>query len=232
MLKADLHIHVDRDPCDTYITHTARDVINAAAKQKFDVLAITCHDYAFPIKEIQSYAKKKGILLVQGAEKTLKGKHVLIYNINNSDLKKIKTFNDLRELKKEKNILVVAPHPYYPLPFCLKKDLEANIDVFDAIEYSHAHMKGINPNKKAVEIAKKFNKPLIANSDTHNLFQIGFTYSFIESDKTAEAVIEAIKQGKAELVSPPLSLISCARIVWWVGTSFARKIPAKIYKWI
>src|SRR3989344_3901440 len=133
MLKVDLHMHVDRDPLD-HIYYSAKQLIDLAAKQKFDVLAITCHDYVFPVKEIQSYAKKKGILLIQGAEKTLMGKHVLIYNINNSDLKKIKTFDDLRKLKQTKNILVTAPHPYYPMNFCLRKELEKNIDVFDAIE--------------------------------------------------------------------------------------------------
>ncbi len=230
-LKTDLHMHVDRDPCDTYITHTARDIINLAAKQKFEVLAITCHDYVFPVKEIQSYAKKKGIILIQGAEKTLQGKHVLIYNINNSDLKKIKTFEDLGKLKQTKNILVTAPHPYYPMHFCLRKELEKNIDVFDAVEYSHAHTARINFNNKAVEIAKKHNKTIIGNSDTHHLFQLGLTYSLVDSEKTPEAVIDAIKKGNVKVVSPPLSLRLSTKIGWYASIGLLRKVPAKLYKW-
>lgn len=226
-LKADFHMHVNKDPLD-HIYYSAKELINQAAKLKFDVLAITCHDYVFPIREIQSYAKKKGILLIQGAEKTLQGKHVLLYNINNSDLAKIKTFEDLKKLKQQKNILVIAPHPYYPIPFCLRKELEKNIDLFDAIEHSHAHTPRINFNKKAVETAKKYSKTLIGNSDTHHLFQLGLTYSLIDCEKNADAIIEAIKNGRVKVVSPPLNFQMSTKIGWWVGKSLIKKLPKMI----
>src|SRR3989344_6137932 len=223
MLKCDFHMHVDADPLD-YIRYSAEELVDYAAEQKFDVLAITCHDYVFPVANIQDYAAKKGIILLQGAEKTLQGKHVLMYGITQEDLESVKTFDDLRKLRKQKNILVIAPHPYYPMHFCLKTLLEKNIDCFDAIEYSHAHVQGINFNKKAVETALKHNKPLVGMSDAHHLFQFGTTYSMVDSVKTPEAVVSAIKQEKVEYVSLPLSPRKAFKIFWWVIFSIVQRV--------
>ena len=44
MLKADFHTHVREDPRDE-IGYTAKQLIAHAATLRFDVLAITCHDY-------------------------------------------------------------------------------------------------------------------------------------------------------------------------------------------
>ena len=112
-LKSDLHLHVKGDPRDN-VKHTAQQLIDRAAKQGYEVLAITCHDHVFYNKEIINYAKSKNILLIPGAEKTLHGKHILLYNITNADLQKIKSFQDIRRLKKQKpQALVIAPHPYF-----------------------------------------------------------------------------------------------------------------------
>ena len=215
-------MHVDADPLD-YIKYSAKELIDYAAEQKYDVLAITCHDYVFPVSEIQEYAASKGIIMIQGAEKTLQGKHVLLYNITQEELESVETFDDLRKLRKRKNILVLAPHPYYPMQFCLKDLLEKNIDCFDGIEYSHAHIKGINPNKKAEIVAQKYGKALVGMSDTHHLFQFGTTYSLVDAEKTQDAVIAAIKCGKVKHVSPPLSPRKAAKVFWWVSSSLMRK---------
>ena len=71
----------------------------------------------------------------------IQGKEVLIYNITQKESKKLKTFDDLRKLKQKKNILIIAPHPYFIIRSCLGKQLDKNIDLFDAIEYSHYYLK-------------------------------------------------------------------------------------------
>ncbi|MBS3125353.1 PHP domain-containing protein [Candidatus Woesearchaeota archaeon] len=223
MLKCDFHLHVNEDPLD-HIKYSAEELVDCAVKQGFDVLAITCHDHVYPVEKIRKYAASKGIIMIQGAEKTLQEKHVLMYNITQDDLEKTKTFDDLRKLRKRKNILVIAPHPYYPFRFCLKERLEQNIDCFDGIEYSHAHIKGFNYNKKAVEVGKKHGKPLVGMSDTHHLFQFGTTYSMVDSKKTPDAVMAAIKQGKVKYCSPPLSFTKAARIFCWVAKPIVRKL--------
>jgi len=218
-MKADLHCHVQGDPHDN-IPYTAEQLIDVAASKEYHVLAITCHDKVIYTEHLIKYAESKGILLISGAEKTLNGKHVLLININQSDLENIHSFSDIRTLKQQKNILVIAPHPYFVIDTCLGSLLEQNIDVFDAIEYAHFHTYGINFNKKAVDIAKKYNKPLVGLSDCHRLFQFGTTYSLIDSKKNTEDVIAAIKKGNVKVISPPLPLLLFLRISAWIIAAF------------
>ena len=223
MLKADLHIHVKGDKQDN-IRYTAHQLIDRASELKYEILAITCHDVVIYSQELAAYAASKGILLIPGAEKTLNGKHVLLYNLTNEELDAIGTFDDLRELKKKKKILVIAPHPYFLTPFCLGKELEKNIDLFDALEYSHYHTTFINFNRKAVKLAKKHHKPIVGNSDTHDLLRCTTTYSLIDSTKNTEAVISAVKSGNVQCVSSPLPLKDFMRITCWSFISFLKKI--------
>lgn len=227
-LKFDLHCHVRGDPHDN-IPYTAEQLIDRAAELKYEVLAITCHDKVICTDELKKYAESKNILLIPGAEKTLDGKHILLINIDQADIERIHSFDDIRELKKTKNIFVIAPHPYFIIGTCLGHRLEENIDVFDAIEYAHFHTYGINLNKKAVAVAKKYSKPLVGLSDCHNLFQFGTAYSMVNSRKNIPDILAAIKAGNVQHVSPPLSPILFLRISAWIIAAFtAYKLRALV----
>lgn len=203
MLKADLHIHTKEDPLHKgEISYSAKELIDHAAKLGYEILSITNHDKVTFSKKLASHAKKKGILLMPGIERTIKGKHVLIYNITQKQADKIKEFSDLKRLK---NKLVIAAHPYFVLPCSLGKRLKENIELFDAIEYSSFCTAIINFNKKAMKVAKKHGKPIIGNSDAHYLTQFGNTYSLINAKKDKRSVIEAIKKGKIKLQTSPVS---------------------------
>jgi predicted metal-dependent phosphoesterase TrpH len=217
MLKCDFHIHVNEDPSDV-VPYNARQLIDRAAEIGYDVLAITCHDYVCFDDDLVAYAKARGILLIPGAEKTLQGKHVLLYNVNNFDIESVKTFQDLAKLKKKKNVVAVAAHPYYVFSQCLGKLLEKHIDLFDGIEYSHYHTYLFNLNRKAVRMGKKYGKTLVGTSDSHRFSQFGTTYSLVDSDKNLDAVLDAIREGKVNVVSPPLNpfrFISITGFVLW-----------------
>ena len=216
MLKADLHCHIQGDPHDN-IPYTAEQLIDHAAQLSYNVLAITCHDKVIFSDGLKKYAASKNILLIPGAEKTLQRKHILLYNITHEELDEIQTFDDIRNMKRKKpNLLVIAPHPFFIIGSCLGSLLEKNIDVFDAIEYGHYHTYCINLNKKAVNLAKKYNKPLVGLSDCHRLFQFGTTYTFINSVKTNEEVITNIKAGHVSYFSPPLPFLLFLRITGWI----------------
>ncbi|MFZ5341351.1 MAG: hypothetical protein ACOZBL_02045 [Patescibacteria group bacterium] len=61
----------------------------------------------------------------------------MIYNAD-EELYKVKTFEDLIFYKSHrKRLFIIAPHPFYPFAFCLKKrNMHKYVDLFDAIEYS------------------------------------------------------------------------------------------------
>ncbi len=79
--------------------------------------------------------------------------------------------------------------------------------MFDAIEYSWFFSKLINLNRKAVRIAKRYNKPIIATSDVHYIENFGKNYSLIDSAKDIRSVFNAIKNNKVKIKSKPLPFL-------------------------
>ena len=118
------------------------------------------------------------------------------------------SFDQLRKIRRQNpSILTIAPHPFYPSTCCLRHKLFLHQDCFDAIEYCHFYTRWVNFNDKAVEAARKLNKPLVGTSDIHFLAQVGKTTSTVEvGEKTFAAVSAAIKAGQLELQTKPLSL--------------------------
>lgn len=203
MLKAQLHIHSKEDKRDN-LNYSAKELIDKAFKLKFDILSFTFHDSLFYPEEIKKYAKEKKILLLPGIEKTIEGNHVLIIG-----LETLPEINKLSDLKKiHDSALIIAPHPFYPKDYSLKKNLIKNINLFHGIEHSFFYKKFLNFNKKAIETARKYNKPLVGTSDVHDMRFLDSTYSLIDSKKNKEEIIKAIKNNKIKMVTKPISLKS------------------------
>jgi len=201
-LKADLHLHTREDPKDK-IKYTAKQLIDEASHQKFDVLAITNHNMVLYDDYLKKYALDKGIVLIPGIEVKVEGKHIILLNVNEWREKEINTLEELRCHKNE-NSLIIAPHPYFPMFASLGAKLDQYIHIFDALEYTHFYFRGINFNRKAERKAKEYNLPLLGVSDAHLLSQFGSTYSLIDAEKTPEAVIRAIRENKVEIVTRPI----------------------------
>jgi predicted metal-dependent phosphoesterase TrpH len=209
LVKADLHIHTSEEIFDKYVKYSIKDVIDLAGKMKYGVLALTLHNKVYPVSTIKKYAAKKGILLIQGVEATIKGRHVLIYNITPREFKKIKTFEDLRALrKKNKKIFVIAPHPFninIILKISLRKKYFQNKDLFDALEVHPNYARFCNPNKITKKVAAADGKPLVANTDMHFLSHFGKNYSIVDVDGKLkeENFFDAIRKNRIRIVSRP-----------------------------
>lgn len=214
-LKVDFHTHTSDDPKD-YIDFSAEQLIDKAAEQNLDALAITNHDAVTFNRRIEGYAASRGILLLPGVELTLSNKHVVVVNPEFREVASFRSLDDLPRIRNDRN-LVIAPHPYYPGFRCLKSELEAHIDSFDAIEFSFFYNHLINPNKKAVQAAEHYHKPLVGSSDCHNIWQVGITYSLVEAERTIPSIITAVKEGRVEVATTPLSVRAMFRVgVNWV----------------
>jgi predicted metal-dependent phosphoesterase TrpH len=214
-LKVDFHTHTSDDPKD-YIDFSSERLIDRAAALGFDALAITNHKVVTFSPKLEEYAAERRLLLIPGAELTLSESHVLIINPH---IGRDTEMNSLAELAGRDNSrsLVIAPHPYYPGFRCLGSKLEENIAAFDAIEFSFFYNHFINPNRKAVEVAREHHKSLVGSSDCHNIWQVGSTYSLVEAEKSIPSIIAAVKQGKIEVVTSPLSLLTMVRVgINWV----------------
>ncbi|MFQ5585551.1 MAG: PHP domain-containing protein [Thermodesulfobacteriota bacterium] len=203
-LKADFHLHTSEDPYDSNISYTARALIDTAAARGFDVLAITNHNTITRGDSLKDYAFKRGILLIPGIELTVQGRHIVLLNFSDSEVGRIKTVDDIKRLKG-RNRLVIAPHPFFPCSHSLKNRLEENLEVFDALELTSLYFSWADFNGKARRTAGRSGLPLIGSSDTHYLSQLGSTYSLIEAEKDVQSVIQAVKEGRFEVVTHPLA---------------------------
>jgi predicted metal-dependent phosphoesterase TrpH len=211
VLKVDLHLHTNDDPADV-ISHNAHQLVDTAAELGYDALAVTLHDRDLLDPHTLEYARDRGITLLPGVERTIEGRHVLLINFPQST-DHIRTFDDLRRVRTESNGIVIAPHPFFPDSSCLRSNLDRHADLFDAVEWSYFWTGGLNFNARAARWATEHGKPLVANSDLHDLRQLGRTYSIVFAERDADAICSAIRDGRVSVNTSPVPKLELAKVL-------------------
>jgi predicted metal-dependent phosphoesterase TrpH len=209
VLKVELHAHTADDPRDL-IPHSSFELIDRAAALGYDALAITLHERQLDLRRLLPYAAERGVVLIRGVEQTICGRHVLLLNFND-DAEQVRTFDDLAQLKRRQRGLVVAPHPFFPTPSCLRSLLDRHHDLFDAVEYNAMFTSSVNFNHAAERWAARHGKPLVGNGDIHRLHQLGTTYSVVDAVPDADAICAAIAEGRVQVERESLSWRVVAR---------------------
>ena len=212
MLKVELHSHSADDPQD-YIPHSTCELIERAASLGYNAVAITLHDRQLDLRPLADFARQHGITLIPGLERTIDGKHVLLLNFSRAGAEAVETFEDLARLRARERGLVVAPHPYFPAATSLGRFVESYADLFDAIEYNAMFTASINFNARAVQWARRHRKPLVGNGDVHRLRQLGTTYSLVDAANTPDAICEAIRRHRVQVVAAPLPMQTAAALI-------------------
>lgn len=218
-IKLDLHIHTLDDPKDA-LDYSAHELLERARALGFRVLAITLHDAVFDRPEVFADAARMGILLIPAAEMRIEGADVILLNVAAHEVASLRTLDDLAELRARRgpSLFTIAPHPFYVFGGSIGQKLLEKIDCFDAIELCHFWSRFFNPNRRAVEIAKEFQKPLIATSDAHRLHAFGSNYTSIPrpAEMTVEGVIGALRSGPLRVTNPPCSFIDLMSTIYFV----------------
>jgi len=209
-LKVDLHTHTAEDPLEN-INYDAFRLIDRASQEGFEVLSITNHNLLTYDQELAEYAEEKGLLLIPGIEASFSDKEVLVLNPDFKENPSESSLEDLEKIKNDHN-LIIAPHPFFPNKKSLRSDLFPFLSFFDALEFSHFYNRYIDFNRQAVRTAHQYQKPLLGMSDCHNIWQLGTTYTLVEAEKKIFSIFQAIRNGKIEICSTPLSLVTMARI--------------------
>jgi predicted metal-dependent phosphoesterase TrpH len=211
VLKVELHAHTDLDPADR-IGHSTHQLIDHAAALGYHALAVTLHDRHSDPAGFEEYARRRGIVLLAGIERTIEGAHVLLINFP-AACERVATFDDLARLKTDACGLVIAPHPFYPAPSALGRRLDRYAALFDAVEINALYAAGVNFNRRAAAWARARGKPLVGNTDLHFLDQMGTTYSLVDAPPDAGAICEAIRAGRVEVRTAPLTWPRVASIL-------------------
>ena len=214
MIKVDLHMHSGEDPEDG-LQYPATALIDKAVELGYGAIAITLHCKVLEDERVFTYANQRGLLLIRSVEWKIRGRDVLLYNVTQREADRLRTFDDLRAFKRERgeNLLIVAAHPFYPKGHSLGRQMERNIDLFDAVEYAQIHLPWFDAfNQRAIRIAGKHGKPVIANSDAHNLWMFGRHYTLVDADPTVPSIFRAVREGRVEWHSPHVSVWDCLRM--------------------
>src|SRR5664280_2392826 len=127
MIKVDLHMHSGEDPEDG-LRYPATALVDKAVELGFGAIAITLHSKVLEDGRVFEYARQKGLLLIRAVEWNLQHVDVLLYNVTQREAEHIRTFDDLRTFKQQRgdNLLIIAPHPFYPVGHSLRRHLEPN----------------------------------------------------------------------------------------------------------
>jgi hypothetical protein len=228
VVKLELHTHTDEDPADR-IAHTTRQLVDRAAGLGYGALAITLHDRYFDPAPHAGYAQERGVVLLPGIERTIGRSHILLINFP-AACAEVRSFADIAHLKARCGGLVVAPHPFYPIPSALGRALDAHAALVDAIEVNAMYTRLLDFNRRAIAWAHAHGKPLVGNSDLHLLEQMGSTYSLVDAEPQADALCAAIRAGRVEVRSQPLPSLRAAHLftrMCWGGLvgRFDRRPP-------
>ncbi len=212
----DFHVHTREDPKD-YVKYTARRLFERAAELGFDALAVTNHDRGVWSPSLAAAAEARGLLLLPGVEITADDAHIVVINPEFEPRLEGCTLRDLPRLYSDRS-LTIAPHPFFHFFKSLRKRLFLLLPWIDAIEFTCYHNPLLNLNKAAVRTARDFGKPLVGNSDSHDLRQFGMTYSLVDADKDTASIIAAVKAGRVEVRTSPMSLLRMAGLVAHTAT--------------
>ena len=188
--RCDLHLHSGDDPQDR-LRYSTEALFARAAARGLQVIALTLHDKWSYSPELAARAARHGLFLVPGIEKTIEGRHVLIYNAD-AETEQLETFEDLRRYKRPE-MLVMAPHPFYPAQTCLREKLLDHLDLFDAIEFCWFYTPRLNWNRPAEHVAREHGLPMISTSDSHTLDRVGRHYTVIDAPRTVAGILDGIR---------------------------------------
>ena len=211
MLKVDLHTHTADDPSDR-IPYKSHELVDRAAELGFHALAITLHDRQVDTAADRAYAASRGILLIPGVERTIRGRHVLLLNYSRA-AESVDSFVALARLRERERGLVIAPHPFFPAASALRGALTRHAHLFDAVEWNGMFTRRVNFNAPAVRWARRHGKPMVGNGDVHRLEQLGTTYTLVDAVPDPDAICEAIAAGRVQLVTAPHSMFTAVRLM-------------------
>jgi hypothetical protein len=80
--------------------------------------------------------------------------------------------------------------------------------------------RGVDFNRRAERWAARHGKPVVGNCDVHWLRQLGTTCSLVDAPRSADAICEAIAEGRVRVESRPLAWTEAARVMgaMWFGS--------------
>ena len=173
MMKFDLHIH-SKYSKDSFME--PKRIIGIAKKRGLSGIAITDHNTISGSLEAERVNKDNDFIIVRGSE--IKTEYGDIIGLFIRDEIKVRNFLDVYQEIKKQGGLVILPHPYSKNTHFPEELISQYIDIIEVLNSRQKEER----NKKAFELAKRYNKPISAGSDAHSYFEIGKSYIILEEE--------------------------------------------------
>lgn len=165
-MDLDLHVH-SKYSYDSY--SDPKKIIKYSMKRGLNGVAITDHNTMRGSIEAAKYATKE-FVIIPGVEVSTEMGHVIGLFLN-EEVKSRSFVEFVDEIKKQDAISILAH------PFKRKNKIEkAVLKKIDAIEVFNSRantLKNFEANLNSQEIAREYNLPVTAGSDSHFYFEIG-----------------------------------------------------------
>jgi len=203
-------------------------ILKTAKQKGLDAIVICDHDTIQGALEVKESNKDKNFTVIVGAEiKTNAGDITGIFLSH--EIKSREVNEVIREIR-EQNGKVILNHPFKG------HDLEKiDIAAVDFIEGYNSRLTE-EDNKKAVELALKYNKQVIAGSDAHLYKEIGNAYTVLENFNTFKPLHYQYKPSKhiCKTISQYIKSIKERNFMIFVSaTAIQMKYSGKIaLKWL
>ena len=182
-MKIDLHVH-SKYSYDSLLS--PERILKIAKKKGLDGIAVTDHD---TVKGGLAANKIDKDFVIIGTEiRTEYGDVIGLFL--NEEIKSNKFIEVVEEIREQDGLIVLA-HPF-------RKGIKFPADLLkyvDLIEGFNARSRK-GDNVRAYELARKFEKPIVAGSDAHLGFEVGRGRTIVNSESEVK---KELKKGKTEI---------------------------------
>jgi len=209
-LRTQLHIHTTESKGTRVNVHSninPKTAIDILKKKNIQVLAITDHDNTRAYPKIKDYAKKNGIILINGIEITTRDGEIIGLNVEpgiEKELNMKMSVHEARDVILDYNGEILIPHPFSIMENSIGtkiKEVKGIVEVFNP-----GNIFGFE-DKFARIAAEKLKLPMVVCSDAHYTKIIDRGVTVIESEPDIDSIFKSIKKGKVRFEN-------CRYITW------------------
>jgi predicted metal-dependent phosphoesterase TrpH len=198
-LKLQLHLHTieskgTRIPRESVIT--PKNAIDIIKKNNIDIVAITDHNSTTAYSKIKQYAKKKGILVINGIEANTLDGHLIGLGIDSGIEKRLN--KNMSALEVSDIIRSSGGEVYIPHPFDIRKEgLGIKIREIDGIVevFNSMNIFGFE-DKFADIVASRLSLPKAVGADAHTPGMIDSGITVIDSELDEVSILKSLRKGK------------------------------------
>ncbi len=180
--RIDLHVHTSRySQCAEFLEPYR--IEEYAHKAGLSGIVLTEHDIFWQDEEIEMLQEALGKLhIFRGIEVSAQDCHLVVIGIDDAaEMYRGASTQNIVEVAHRSNAAVILAHPYRDS--CPDR---VPVELVTAIEVASTSFSA-DEAKRAIQLAKRFNKPMVASSDAHALSRIGWAWTEFPTMPSNEA---------------------------------------------